>query len=116
MKISKLIFKYSFFLLVAIVIERFVEPYAMKLYYTLHNQPDLMPDTIQQFQSIVLVVNFLFNLIIIVLMIFDSKNKKGIDWIIFMITFFFAEAGIPMFLIWQIYKDLNNKYETQSAI
>jgi hypothetical protein len=109
MKISKLFLKYSFILLVVIVIKRFVEPYAMKLYYTLHNNPDLMPDTIQQFQSIVMVVNFLFNLIIIILMIFDSKNKKSIDWIIFMITFFYSEAGIPVFLIWQIYKDLNNK-------
>lgn len=116
MKISKLILKYSIFLLVIIVIERFAEPYAMKLYYTLHNIPDLMPDTIQQFQSIIMAVNFIFNLFITVLMIFDSKNKRGIDWIIFLITFFYAEAGIPLFLIWQIYKDLNNKYEAQHTI
>ena len=113
MKISNLILKYSIFLVIILIIERFVEPYAMKLYYSINDNSNLMPNTIQQFQSIVMSVNFLFNLIIVVLMIIDSKNKKSIDWIIFIITFFSYEVGIPVFFIWQIYKSLNNKYEAQ---
>ena len=111
MKISNLILKYSILLLIILMIERFVEPYAMKLYYSINNSPNLMPETIEQFQSIVMSVNFLFNLIIVILMIIDSKNKKSIDWIIFIITFFSSDVGVPIFFIWQIYKDLNNKYE-----
>lgn len=36
----------------------------------------------------------------------DSKKKKVIYWLIVVITFFSAETGIIMFLIWQIYKQL----------
>ncbi len=112
----KLIFKYSIFMLVLVIIERFVQPYAMKMYFSFNNNPDLMPDTIQQFQSIVMTFNFLLNLVITIFMIIDSKNKKGIDWILFIITFFSAEIGIPLFLIWQIYKEMMIKYEAQQKI
>lgn len=116
MQKSKLILKYSICLLFLVIIERFVQPYAMKFYYTIHENPAIMPDTIQQFQSIVMASNFLLSLVITILMIIDSKNKKGIDWIIFIITFFSADIGVLLFLIWQIYKDLMNKYEEQQRV
>ena len=86
---SKLILKYSICLLFLVIIERFVQPYALKFYFTIHENPEIMPNTIQQFQSIVMALNFLINLIVTIFMIIDSKNKKGVDWIIFIITFFF---------------------------
>ncbi len=115
MKISKLFLKYSVFLLVLVIIERFVEPYAMRFYFSLHKSPNLLPDTVQQFQSIVMIAGFILNLVITIFMIIDSKNKKGIDWIIFIITFFYAEVGVPLFLIWLTYKEMINRYEAQQG-
>jgi hypothetical protein len=51
------------------------------------------------------------NLILAIFIIVDSKQKKAIDWLIVIITFFSAETGIILFAVWQIYKELNKKYE-----
>lgn len=92
---------------------RFLEPYGMRIYFTLEDSPELLPSTIEHFQSILTAVNFVVSLLIVVLMIIDSKGKKAIDWLIFIVTFFSPEPGLSIFIIWQLYKELSNKYEAQ---
>ena len=48
-----------------------------------------------------------------VFILIDSKQKKAIDWIIVIITFFSVETGILLFLVWQIYKSISEKFEVQ---
>jgi len=116
MNIKKLLTKYSILLLIYIGLVRFVKPYGLQLYYSLHSQPDMMPEDIGTIQSAFITITFLLNLILSIFIIVDSKQKKTIDWLIVIITFFSAETGIALFLIWQIYKELNKKYEAQQKI
>ncbi len=116
MNIKKLLTKYSILLLIYIGLIRFVEPYGLQLYYTLHSQPDMMPEDVRTIQSAFITITFLLNLILSIFIIVDSKQKKTIDWLIGLITFFSAETGIALFLIWQIYKELSKKYEAQQKI
>lgn len=116
MKIKKMLTKYSILLLIYIGLIRFAKPYGLQLYYTLHSQPGMMPEDVRVIQSAFITITFLLNLILSILIIVDSKQKKTIDWLIVIITFFSAETGIALFLIWQVYKDLNNKYEAQHQL
>ena len=116
MNIKKFLTKYSILLLIYIALIRFVKPYGLQLYYTLHSQPDIMAESINTIQSVFITITFLFNLILAIFIIVDSKQKKTIDWLIVLITFFSAETGIVLFVVWQIYKDLNKKYEAQQKI
>lgn len=113
MNIKKIMTKYSILLLIYIVLNRFVYTYGLKIYYTLHSQPDMMLETVRTIQSAFGTATFLMNLILAIFIVIDSKQKKALDWLIIMITFFFAEIGIILFIIWQIYKNLNKKYEAQ---
>lgn len=106
MYIKKFLTKYLILLLAYIVVVRFVEPYAMKLYYTIFSSPNTGSQTIQTIQSIIAVFNFFINLIIVFFLIIDSKQKKIIDWLIIVITFFSPESGITIFIVWQTYKEL----------
>lgn len=116
MKIKKILTKYSILLLIYIALIRFVKPYGLQLYYTLHSQPDMMVESINTIQSVFITITFLLNLILSIFIIVDSKQKKALDWLIAIITFFSAETGIVLFAIWQIYKELNKKYEAQHAV
>lgn len=111
MNIKKILTKYSLLLLIYIALIRFVKPYGLQLYYTLHSQPDMMAETINTIQSIFITITFLLNLILVIFIIIDSKQKKALDWLIMLITFFSAETGIVLFALWQIYKELNKKNE-----
>jgi len=73
----------------------------------------MIPENVRIIQSAFITITFLFNLILAIIIIVDSKHKKALDWLIVIITFFSAEIGIILFLIWQIYKDLKRKYEAQ---
>jgi len=110
MNIKKLITKYVIFLLVYTVIVRFLKPYGMNLYYTMHPNPDMIEQTYKTLQSIMLATTFFINLILTVFILVDSKKKKLIDWLVAIITFFSAETGIVIFLFWQTYKELSKKY------
>jgi NADH:ubiquinone oxidoreductase subunit K len=116
MNIKKLLTKYSILLLIYIGLIRFAKPYGLQLYYTLHSQPDMMPEDVRMIQSAFITITFLLNLILAIFILVDSKQKKSLDWFLVVITFFSAETGITLFLIWQIYKDLNKKYEAQHAV
>ena len=116
MNIRKILTKYSILLLIYIALIRFVKPYGLQLYYTLHSQPDMMVQSINTIQSVFITITFLLNLILAIFIIVDSKQKKTIDWLIVIITFFSAETGIVFFAAWQIYKELNKKYEAQQRL
>ena len=116
MNIKKLIIKYLILFVAYIIIVRFLEPYGMRLYYSVNSDPNLMPTTVEYIQSVLVAINFLISLTIVIFMIFDSKGKRLIDWLIFLITFFSPEPGLSIFIIWQVYKELSNKYEAQHAI
>ena len=68
-------------------------------------------ETVNTIQSIFTSVTFLLNLIFVIFILVDAKQKRAVDWLIAIITFFSAETGIVLFLIWQIYKEINKKYE-----
>ena len=110
MRIKKLITKYVIFLLVYTVIVRFIQPYGINLYYTMHPNPDMVEYTYKTLQSILITATFFINLSLTVFILIDSKNKSLIDWLIAIITFFSAETGIIIFLFWQSYKELSKKY------
>jgi len=116
MKINKLLIKYLILLMVYVVLVRFIEPYAMRLYFSFSESPHLKPETFQTFQSLMTGITFLINLIFMVYMIIDSKDKIIIDWLIILITLFSPDAGIAIFIVWQIYKELIKKYEAQHSI
>lgn len=116
MNIKKLLTKYSILLIIYIVLVRFIQPYGLRLYYSIYSNPDMATETVSTIQSIFTAVTFLINLIFVIFILVDAKQKKVADWLIAVITFFSAETGIVLFLIWQIYKELNRKYEAQQKI
>jgi len=96
--------KYCILLLLYIIIVRFVQPYALQLHFTMSKEPISDPLTIQTLQSIFTAISIVINLIFVIIMIIDSKGKALIDWLIIVITFFSPEAGITIFIVWQLYK------------
>lgn len=116
MNILKLLIKYAILLLIYIALVRFIQPYGLRLYYSIYPNPDLVTESVNTIQSIFTAVTFFINLIFVIFIVIDSKQKRAIDWLIAVITFFSAETGIVLFLVWQIYKELNKKYEAQHTI
>ncbi len=113
MKIKKILTKYSILLLIYIVLIRFIKPYGFQLYYTLYIQPDMIAESVRMIQSAFITVTFILNLILAINIIIDSKQKKILDWLIVIITFFSAETGVLLFIIWQIYKETHVKYKIE---
>jgi len=111
MNIKRLITKYSILLIIYIVLVRFIQPFGLRLYYSVYSNPDMATETVNTIQSIFTSVTFLLNLIFVIFILVDAKQKRAVDWLIAIITFFSAETGIVLFLIWQIYKEINKKYE-----
>lgn len=116
MIIKRLISKYVVILLIYTVIIRFIKPYGLNLYYTMIESPNMFSETVQTVQSVMLGMMFFINLIIVIIILFDSKSKKTIDWLIALVTFFSVETGILIFLFWQTYKETIKKYEAQQKI
>ena len=113
---KKILLKYITLLLIYIVIVRFLQPYGLRIYFSMIENPIDNPNTIQTIQSFMTLVTFIINLIFVIFMIVDSKSKKLLDWLIILITFFSPETGITIFLVWQFYKQWINKYEAQHGI
>ena len=116
MDIKRILTKYVILLLVYIVIVRFIEPYGLQIYYSTFENPIDNPNTIQTIQSFMTLVSFIINLIFVIFMVVDSKAKKLLDWLIIVITFFSPEAGITIFIVWQIFKQMMIKYEAQQSV
>ena len=116
MDIKRILTKYVILLLIYIVIVRFLQPYGLQVYYSTVENPIDNSNSIQTIQSIMTLVTFIINLIFVIFMIVDSKAKKMLDWLIIVITFFSPEAGITIFIVWQIYKQLTSKNEAQHQL
>jgi len=116
MDIKKILTKYVILLLIYIVFVKFLEPYGLRLYYSAIENPIGNPNTIKTIQSFMTLITFIINLVFVIFMIVDSKSKKILDWLIILITFFSPEAGITVFIVWQVYKQLIKKYEAQQRL
>ena len=109
---NKRIVKYLILLLAYIVVVRFVEPYAIKFYFIGVGIPDATAKSVVAFQAMVTSFELLINLILAVFLIVDTKNKRIIDWLIIVITFFSPESGISIYIVWQFYQELSIKPKT----
>lgn len=110
MNTKKILTKYLILLLGYSAIVNFIEPYILKIYYTINANPQMSSQTVYTIQSIFTTTNFLINLLISIFIFIDSKNKIVIDWLIILISLINPFGGITLFIIWQIYKDIK-KYE-----
>lgn len=113
MNIKKTLLKYVILLLIYTVIVRFLQPYSLEIYYTIIDDPIDNQNTIQTIQSIMALVTFIINIVFVIIMVIDSKSKEILDWLIILITLFSPGIGITIFIVWQIYKELILKYESQ---
>jgi hypothetical protein len=75
--------------------------------------PKILPTTVQSLQSVLTAVEFTFNLFIMIMMAVDLKEKRLTDWLIILITFFNADIGIVLIIVWTFYKEWTKKYEAQ---
>ena len=116
MKYQKLLVKYIILLLIYVFIVRFVEPYGLNLYYSYYSNPSMMPETVNSIQSIFTAITFFIRLIFAILILVDSKDKKSIDWLIALVTFFSAEIGIVLFMLWQFYKEVMDRLKEQEKL
>jgi len=108
MEFKRFFKKYIILLLAYLLVVRFIQPYGLKLYYTILSNPIDNPNTIELIQSITTLVGFLVNLIFVVFMLIDIKSKKLIDWLLILVTFLSPGIGIALFIVWNYYK-LNEK-------
>jgi hypothetical protein len=111
MKTTKLISKYSIILLVYVIIIHFVQPFGLKVYYSIVANSIITPITVNTIQSFLFAFSIMLNIAIMILVLIDSKQKKTIDYLISSIILFSAETGVILFIIWQIYKTEIKKYE-----
>lgn len=100
MDMQKLIKKYSILLFIYVILYYLISPYGFKIYYSLVEEPTMIRETFQTFQSILVAILYFMNLIFAVIVLIDSKEKKIIDWIIILTTLIKIDIGILLFLIW----------------
>lgn len=110
---KKIFKKYLILLLVYTVIVRFVGFYGLRLYYTFAENPKLLPATVQSFQAFITAIEFALKVFIVILMWVDVKGKKLMDWLIILLTFFNADIGIVLFIVWCFYKEWAKEYQTE---
>jgi hypothetical protein len=105
MRIKKLLMKYAILLLAYILVVRFVQPYGIRLWFTMSENPDMTQMTMMTLEGIIALATFAINLAFVILLLIDSKQKIVLDWLIMVITFFSAETGVLLFLFWQVFKE-----------
>ncbi|MFN8887412.1 MAG: hypothetical protein ACK5WF_08125 [Cyclobacteriaceae bacterium] len=110
---KKVFKKYVIFLAIYAVTIRLIGYYGLRLYYTFAENPKILPTTVQSLQSVLTAVEFTFNLFIMIMMAVDLKEKRLTDWLIILITFFNADIGIVLIIVWTFYKEWTKKYEAQ---
>ena len=108
---KKVFKKYVIFLAIYAVTIRLIGYYGLRFYYTFADNPKILPTTVQSLQSVLTAVEFTFNLFIMIMMAVDLKEKRLTDWLIILITFFNADIGIVLFIVWSFYKEWSKKYE-----
>jgi hypothetical protein len=111
MNTKKIIGKYAVILLIYVLITNLIQPYGLKLYFSIVSNPQMTANSVNLISNLILTVRFVLSLIIILFVLIDSKQKVFIDWLIVIIILFSAEIGILLFLIWQIYKSMTIKHD-----
>lgn len=104
MNFKKVFKKYIILLIIYLVIIRFINPFGLKLYYSIIENPIDNPNSIEIIESLLRLIEFIINLTFVVFMIIDAKSKKLIDWLIIFVTFFNPGIGITLFIVWNFYK------------
>jgi len=108
METKKLFKKYSILILIYAIIHYIIQPYGFRIYFSLVAEPKMIKETFNSIQSILVGINYLINFIFATIMLFDTKEKKIINWLIIIITLIKVDIGILLFLQWNIYKKENN--------
>lgn len=103
--LARLFNKYIPLAIVYLLAERYLGYYGFRLYYTLVNDPKEFPFTVQEFESVLIVILAIFRIVMIAMMSSDLKDKKIQDWLILIVTFFSIDLGIPLFMVWVFYKE-----------
>jgi len=111
MNMKRVLTKYLILILIYQVIVYVIEPYALKFYFSMSKNPGMGPESVEVFQSSLLVISSLMNFIFAIFILVDSKGKKIIDWLIIAITVFSPVTGVTFFFIWQIYKGMEKERE-----
>lgn len=104
MEARKLLSKYAFILLIYVILIHFVQPYGLRFYYSLAEGSQITSYTLATIQSFLFALTLLLNLIIMLIVLVDSKQKRLLDFLIAFVILFSAETGVILFLIWQTYK------------
>lgn len=103
----KIFIKYIIFIIISYLITRFSYSLVFKIYYNFSSKPDLTSNEINVIQNILSSISFLFGIVVASFMFFDLKGKKILEWLIIIVTIFYTEIGVVLFLILCVLK----KYE-----
>lgn len=93
--------KYLTLLAVYLVLSRLLNSFAFKVYYNFAENPDLTPTIMGQIQLIINGIANLFGFIIALVMFVETKNRKYLEWLIFLMTIFYPSIGVAFFLIYR---------------
>lgn len=108
MNTKQIIKKYIILILIYVIFRYLIEPYGFRIYYSVFSEPQMIKETFNTVQSILFLITYLINLVFVIIMFIDSKEKKLIEWLILLITLIRVDIGILLFLMWNIYKRNTN--------
>lgn len=101
----KIFIKYIIFIIISYLITRFSYSLVFKIYFNLSSKPDLTSNEINVIQNILSSISFLFGIVVAIFMMFDLRGKRLLEWLIILITIFYTEIGVVLFLILCVLKD-----------
>ena len=101
----KILIKYSIFIIISYLITHFLYSLVFKIYYNFSSNPDLISNEINVIQNILSSISFLFGIVVALFMFFDLKGKKILEWLIIVISIFYTEIGVVLFLILCVLKE-----------
>ena len=104
MNTKQMIKKYTILILIYVIFHYLIKPYGFRIYYSVFADPQMIEETYSTVQSVLFTITYLTNLVFVIIMFTDSKEKKLIDWMILLTTLIKVDIGILLFLIWNIYK------------
>lgn len=105
----KILIKYSVFIIIYYLITQFLYSFIFKLYFNFFNNPEITSNNITIIQNILSSISFLFGIAVAIFMMFDLKGKRLLEWLVILITIFYTEIGVVLFLILCVFKDYENE-------
>ena len=109
METKKTIQKYAIILLIYVVIYYAIQPYIVIAYaqYLLSSAAHSAPFDTTKITGFTTLANIVLRIIIALMVAVDTKFEQSLDWLIIVIILVHAETGILLFLLWQMYKQVN---------